>query len=44
MKNVEEYHNCKTDLDKIHYETYDKISAGVKIRRKCHVYYTKISN
>ena len=35
MKNVDEYHNCKTDLDEIYYEIYDKIYAVEKIRRKC---------
>ena len=30
-KNIEEYHKCKADLDKI----YNNISEGVKIRSKC---------
>ena len=34
MKNIEEYHKCKVDLD----EVYDNIAEGVKIRSKCEWY------
>ena len=33
-KNIEGYHKCKADLDKI----YDNIAEGVNIRSKCQLY------